>query len=216
MMLNDRLGDCTIAAAGHVIEAWTANAGHTSIVPDSEILKTYSAVSGYDPNSGANDDGAFELDVLNEWQKNGIGGHKIGAYVALEPANHDHIRIATFLFGSVYLGLALPISIQGQEVWSVPPWGPVDDGAPGSLGGHAVPVVSYSKMGLTCVTWGSLMNMTWSFFDAYCEESYALLSSDWVSGNRMAPNGLFLEQLKADLAAIKSPNPPTPGPVARP
>src|SRR6185295_7357061 len=65
MLANDRLGDCTCAAAGHFIEEWTANAS-TEIVPsDTDIITAYSAVSGYDPQTGANDNGAVELDVLN-------------------------------------------------------------------------------------------------------------------------------------------------------
>jgi hypothetical protein len=69
MMLNDSLGDCTIAAAAHMIEYWTADTygGTGHVVNDKEILTAYSAVSGYDPSTGQNDNGAVELDVLRNY-----------------------------------------------------------------------------------------------------------------------------------------------------
>jgi hypothetical protein len=216
VMLNDRLGCCTCAAVGHTVQCWTANAGQEVVLPDDEILKLYEAVSGYDPATGANDDGAVELDVLNRWRQTGVAGHQIAAYVALEPGNHDHMRIATFLFGAVYTGIALPETIQGQSVWAVPPEGPNGAGAPGSLGGHAVPVVGYDANGYTCITWGYEQRLTYGFADMYMEESYALISSDWVSGSRRAPSGFDLVALQDDLAALQSPMPPTPWPVAQP
>ncbi len=201
MMLNDSIGDCTIAAAGHCIEEWTAIAGGAVIVPDASILAAYSAVSGYDPNTGQHDVGANEVKVLNYWRKNGIGGHKILAYAALEPGNLDHVRDSVVIFGNCYIGLALPASAQTQAIWSVPPGGATGQGAPGSWGGHAVPVVGYDPLGLIVVTWGALKRMTWGFWGAYCDEAYALLSTDFLSGGK-APDGLDLPALQQDLSAV--------------
>jgi hypothetical protein len=65
MMLNDKLGDCTCAAIGHFIQAWTANAGpHEIVLPDQTILKTYEAVTGYNPKDPSTDRGAGEVGVL--------------------------------------------------------------------------------------------------------------------------------------------------------
>ncbi len=111
MMENDQLGDCTCAAAGHLLMEWTANAGKKMFTPtDKQIVAAYSAITGYNPTTGANDNGAVEIDVLNYWRQSGIAGHKIGAYVALEPANHTHIMDSVFIFGGCYIGLQLPIS----------------------------------------------------------------------------------------------------------
>ena len=66
MMENDQIGDCTCAAAGHLIMEWTANAGKKMVMPtDKQIVAAYSAVTGYNPETGANDNGAVEIDVLN-------------------------------------------------------------------------------------------------------------------------------------------------------
>jgi len=48
MYSNDTIGDCTCAAAGHMIEAWTALAsGKTVTVTTAAVVKAYSAISGY-------------------------------------------------------------------------------------------------------------------------------------------------------------------------
>jgi hypothetical protein len=202
MMLNDQLGDCTCAAIGHITQAWTANAGPKEItLPDQAILKAYEAVGGYKPGHPETDRGAVELDVLKYWRKTGVGGHKIDAFVALEPKNHQHVEAAVDLFGGAYIGVALPVSAQKQKVWSVPPGGPTGSGAPGSWGGHAVVVEAYDPHGLTCITWGQKKRMTWSFWDTYCDEAYAALSELWA-GSKPAPSGFNLAQLKTDLQAL--------------
>jgi hypothetical protein len=204
MMANDRIGDCTCAAGGHLIEEWTANANNEPIIlPDTQIIDAYSAISGYDPRTGANDNGANELDVLNYWRQTGIGGRKIIAYAALEPQNRNHVEDATDLFGGCYIGLALPISAQRQTVWTVPPGGPTGPGAPGSWGGHAVPVVAYDQRVLTVVTWGALKQMTWDFWNAYCDEAYAVFSQDLLNKvTQKSPDGFDSKTLLADLQQV--------------
>jgi hypothetical protein len=208
MMENDQLGDCTCAAAGHLLMEWTANAAKKMFTPtDKQIVAAYSAITGYNPTTGANDNGAVEIDVLNYWRQSGIAGHKIGAYVALEPANHVHVMDSVYMFEGCYIGLQLPLSAQAQvqnhQPWSVPPGGPTGQGKPGSWGGHAVPVVAYDSRGVTVVTWGALQAMTWSFWETYCEEAYAILSKDYLDGKKQAPQGFSMAQLKADLADLK-------------
>ncbi len=211
MMDNDQLGDCTCAAAGHLIMEWTSNAQSKMVTPpDQQIVDAYSAITGYNPTTGANDNGAVELDVLNYWRQQGIAGHKILAFIALEPSNHTHIMDAVWIFGGCYIGVALPKSAQAQtsnkQPWSVSPQGTGGDGAPGSWGGHAVPVVAYDSRGLTVVTWGALQTMTWGFWAAYCDEAYAILSPDFISkkgGKTATPSGFDLAQLQADLADLR-------------
>jgi hypothetical protein len=208
MMENDQIGDCTCAAAGHLLMEWTANAGKKMFSPtDKQIVAAYSAITGYNPKTGANDNGAVEIDVLNYWRQSGIAGHRIGAYVALEPSNQNHVMDSVYIFEGCYIGLQLPISaqeqVQNHQPWSVPPGGPTAGGKPGSWGGHAVPVVAYDSRGVTVVTWGALQVMTWSFWETYCEEAYAILSNDYVTGKKTTPQGFKLQDLQADLADLK-------------
>jgi hypothetical protein len=203
MMKNDTIGDCTCAAAGHMIEQWTTYAGDPYTPSDEQVVAAYSAVSGFDPRTGDNDNGAALIDVLNLWRKTGIGGHTILAYAGLEPRNHTEIEDSLYLFGNVYIGLALPLSAQDQKVWSVPAEGPNGQGAPGSWGGHAVPIVGYDHRGLTVVTWGALQRMTWYFLETYCDEAYAVLSQDWIeTTNHLSPSNFDLASLRRDLALL--------------
>lgn len=204
VMLNDGIGDCTCACAGHMIEQWTTYANPPGFTPtDQQILEAYQAVSGYSPEDPSTDNGAIILDVLNYWRQTGIAGRSITAFVGLDPKNHQDICDAVYLFGNCYIGVLLPIAAQAQSVWSVPPGGANGLGAPGSWGGHAIPIVEYDPRGLTVITWGEKKRMTWNFLDTYCDEAYAVLSQDWINGaSNDAPNHFDVAQLQADLQAI--------------
>ncbi len=144
----------------------------------------------------------MEIDVLNYWRKNGVANHKIDAYVALEPRNHAHIKASVYLFGGAYIGLALPLSAQNQRVWSVPFYGAHGNGTPGSWGGHAVNIIAVDNHYITVVTWGMLQKMSWGFFDHYCDESYAVLSKDFINAQNIAPNSIDWTSLQQDLSKI--------------
>lgn len=196
---NDELGDCTCAAAGHMIEAWTgATRGTATVVKERSVVSMFEHVKIVDPATG--DEGAVELDVLSYWRRHGLASHKIGAFAKVPTLDHGLVRTAAYLFGGLYIGLSLPKTAQKQKVWD---WtgslkGPAK---PGSWGGHAVNVVRYNPGGLTCVTWGSLKELTWSFWDRYCDEAYCIISSDFLNRGR-SPNGLDLKALRADLALV--------------
>jgi len=205
MMKNDTLGDCTCAAIGHVIQTWTSQTTGEAIIPDAQIVELYERACGYDPSDPDSDQGGVEIDVLNYWRKSGVDGpngpHSLDAFAAVARRHHADVKDAVWLFGGAYIGLALPLSAQSQEVWNVPAGGTSGDGAPGSWGGHAVPAIAYDAGGLTCITWGALKRMTWAFWDAYCDEAYACLSKDWAAAR--APSGFDWAALDADLGGFK-------------
>ena len=203
MYRNNAIGDCALAAPGHMIQAWGAAGKKECVGPsEEEIVAAYSAVTGYDEKDPTTDQRADELDVLRYWQKTGIGGHKIGAYVAVEPTSTALVKDGVFLFGGLYIGLALPVSAQRQDVWEVPPGGATGAGRPGSWGGHAVNIVDFSPRDLTVVTWGAKKRMSWGFLKRYCEEAYAIISEDFFADGK-APNGFDLATLQADLLALR-------------
>jgi hypothetical protein len=45
--------------------------------------------------------------------------------------------------------------------------------------------------------------MSWQFYNAYADEAYAVLSSDFIAANGTASNGFDLQALQQDLAAIE-------------
>jgi hypothetical protein len=139
VMLNTTIGDCTCASAGHLTQWWTACAGGTAkIISDDDILSAYKAVSGYDPATGQNDNGAAISDVLNYWRTNGIGGDKIAASAAIDPKNVDQIKQAIWMFGGIDIGVLLPIAAQGEANWDAPSSALSGDWTPGGWGGHCL------------------------------------------------------------------------------
>ena len=122
--LNDRLGCCTIAGAAHLVQGWTTKASPPGVVlADDVVLAAYEAVSGYDPATGQNDNGAVELDVLKYWRNNGLGasGDKIAAFASVNVQDGTEIKNAIALFGGIYIGLALPLTAQSQGLWDYVP-----------------------------------------------------------------------------------------------
>lgn len=207
MMANDSIGDCTCAAAGHLIMSWLADNGIQVAPAVSQIIAAYSAITGYNPTTGANDNGAGEVDVLDYWRTPGIAGHKIGAYVYIDPTNIDHIKFAIWAFGGVYLGAALPSNFQGAAAWTRPANISEPGAQPGSWGGHAIPGLAYDAQGLTVITWGAPLKADWGLFSAdypVFEEAYAILSPDFINGTKPAPSGFDMASLVADLKAVTS------------
>ncbi len=200
MMLNDTLGDCTIAGCGHAIQVWTANTGSETTVPDSTVLSYYESWDGYNPDDPSTDQGGVELDVLKSWQKQGFAGNSLVAFADPKPDNLTEVRQSIALFGGVYIGLSLPLTAQSQDVWDLVPRGGAN-AKPGSWGGHCVFVPKYDGKSFTCITWGQLKTMTVAFWNKYCDEAHALLAQDWLTA-KGAPNGFDQAQLQADLNAI--------------
>lgn len=201
MMLNDQLGDCTIAGCGHAVQVWTVNTGGIVTVADSVIEGMYEKWDGYVPGDASTDTGGVELDVLNDWRQQGLDGHALLAFADPNFANLVEIRQSIALFGGVYIGLALPLTAQNQDVWDVVP----DAGAnakKNSWGGHCVYVPKYDQNGFTCITWGQLKTMTTAFWSEYCDEAHTLLGQDWLSA-KGSPQGFNQAQLQADLNAIQ-------------
>lgn len=200
MMLNDKLGDCTIAGIAHAIQVWSANNGKEITISDAQVLNYYEKWDGYVKGKPSTDRGGVELDVLNNWQKSNFNKHKLIAFADPAYSNLNQIRQAINLFGGVYIGLSLPVTAQSQDVWSVVTSGG-DNAKPGSWGGHAVFVPKYDAKTFTCITWGGLKTMTVGFWKKYVDESHALLSQDWIS-KQGAPSGFKLAELKDDLGMI--------------
>ena len=87
MMLNDHLGDCTIAGCAHAVQVWTANTGSIVTVPDPTVLSYFEQWDGYNPADPNSDAGGVELDVLNDWKKNGFAGHPLLAFADPKASN---------------------------------------------------------------------------------------------------------------------------------
>jgi hypothetical protein len=207
MYLNDRIGDCTCAGVGHMFQAWTAYATAEFDVSDVQVLSLYEVLSGYNPRTGANDNGANEQDVLQYLHDKGIAGHKILAFAQVDHASADEMKRALSLFGSVYLGILAPDSMQRQFADGEP-----IDVVPGAQieGGHCIVIQKWDEEYLYVVTWGKLVKMTWRFFEQYGEEAWAIVTQDFIEKNGMSPSGLNVKGLLAAFQGIQAASPPPP------
>jgi len=201
MYKNDQLGDCTIAGVAHMIMVWTLNASKEVKFSDDDVVSYYEKWDGYNPSDPNTDAGGIELDVLTQWQNTDFKGHKIAAYAKVDQKNLNEVKVTTDLFGGLYIGVALPISAQNQDIWDVVPH--TKDNVAGSWGGHCVCVCGYDANYVYFISWGKVMKMTWAFWKVYVDESYAIISQDWLDSKGSSPVGLNLTQLQADLALIK-------------
>lgn len=202
MMLNDTLGDCTIVGGAHAVQIWTANTATQVTIGDDAVLDAYKQWDGYDPSDASTDRGGIELDVLTKWRKSTLGGHVLTAFAATNVKDLQEIRQAINLFGGVYIGVALPLSAQDQEVWDVTRDNGGGSTRAGSWGGHCVYVVAYDQSSFTCITWGKVLKMTVKFWQKYCDEAYALFGADWLKEDK-SPSGFNAAQLTEDLQALQ-------------
>jgi hypothetical protein len=203
MFSNDTIGDCTCAAIAHMLMLFTAHTGKMVIPDVSDVIKAYSAVSGYDPATGANDNGAAISDVLEYWQTTGIAGHKIAGWAAIDPTNALRLQQGIYLFGAVDAGFNVPASAMTQfsagEAWDIV----ADDG--GIEGGHSVPLFGYGSAGFDCCTWAKNQKLTNAFEKQYFDEAYCVITQDWLdSATGLAPNTLNMDALVADLKEIEA------------
>jgi len=205
MMMNDTIGDCTCAAAGHIVELDTTLNGTPDVPTDAQVLSMYESVSGYNPSNPSSDVGADLITCMKYLQNTGLSGQKLYAYASVSPTNMAHVKAATYLFSSLYIGVQLPITAQNQsgagQTWTVAPdFATNADAQPNSWGGHCIPIVGFCSTHLDIVTWGELQYMSWNFLRKYCDEMYALLSQMWIG--KATPGLLNLSQLDADLSLI--------------
>ena len=201
---NDKYGDCTCAAAGHLVQNWTANAGTEVTPPGSSVLTFYEHFVGTPPPP---DEGCDMLSVLKYWRSAGLNAHKVKAFAALELKNTMQAQNAVYLTGGIYIGVALPnFTTTGDMMttpWVVPSGGPVGDAEPNPANGHCIPAVAYDAQGLTVVTWGETKLMSWGFYEADADEAFAVVSEDFINSRTgKAPSGFELAAMLKDLQQL--------------
>jgi len=179
MLLNDQVGDCTVAGIGHIWEYWRMIATKSPyVMTDLEALAHYSAIVGYDPKNPNTDTGAVELDVLNYFKNvTMIASQPVQLlrFIAISSLAIDDVRYSIHNLGNCYIGINMPDSAMNFNTWDVVPGAKI-------IGGHCVNVVGFDHPNqlLFVVSWGQVIPMTYNFFQTYCEEAWSLYSLDWV------------------------------------
>jgi hypothetical protein len=160
-------------------------------------------VSSYLTYDHGQDQGANLVDLLQLWQRHGLPwGGRIAAWASVDPHNPDLFWAACNAYGCLYIGIAVPATMDAQ----------VENGEPLDLtgsaadrqivGGHCVVVLSRTADGGELATWGQRVRFTQRWAAAYVEEAHVVISPAQVAA-RGSGYGLDLAALQADLAALQ-------------
>lgn len=201
-MLNDTLGDCVEAAAGHAIQLWTFNAsGKMLTVDDKDIEEFYEEAGGYVPGNPSTDNGTVIQTALEDWLNGPVDGQELAAYVEVDQRTQSNVRRCIWECGLVQIGFDVPayMSMNAGAVWDVNP--KADNSI---IGGHCVDLVGYQTDGLyVVISWGEIYYATQAFIDRFCDEAYALASPDWIADTGESPAGLSLADLELLMSALR-------------
>jgi len=146
---NTVIGDCVPTACANAVQDAMAAAGNYAPIPQAEIVRVYSAVTGYVPGDSASDQGTQPSDMWNWWQQHDIAGYKLRKATPIDPQSEYAVRKTIETTGGVILIVALSLEQQTQTEW-------LPIGTPGSWGYHCIWVDSYVG-GLSFATsWGQM------------------------------------------------------------
>lgn len=218
MYLNDQYGCCVVSEKAHKLGIWSANdtdSGGTVIATDNEIYQQYQEWCG------PGDNGCVITQVLDIIKARGMkaGGktYKIDGYVEADWTNKLEVQVALYLFGGLTIGVNLPQAWTQNAVWDVT--------NTQIVGGHDVGPCGYNAQGVQVTSWGRIYTITWQAFlqNRWVEEMYVPLGPLWYNSDKLAPNGLDVAALLADLDKLgggvipdvgppSPPVPPTPVP----
>jgi len=218
MYLNDTLGDCTCAGMGHAVAQWTAYSGKVeggAQFADSVIEALYTSVSGYNPETGADDNGAELYQVCDQMISTGIKDtagnvHKIAGYCDVSDfSTLARLKDILNAFGTVYLGVAVGDAEQNAfsagQPWTLEKAGP--NVGPDGID-HCV-VMSYSAVNVagatdneTLVTWGGEARFNENWGCQNIGEAIAVFSQDWLDAAGDSPIGQAAQAIVAELATL--------------
>lgn len=199
---NSTVANCYPAGAAHSIMLWNAANSNRVQFASEDVLRDYSAITGYTATDPATDTGTDMNEGGKYWQDVGfrdIRGvrHMIAGQISLAPDNLDEVHRACWLFGTAGLGLSLPESAE-RQFDSGHPWTVVEGSE--IVGGHFVPYVGRLQ-DETCfvVTWGKLQAVSPDFLDKYLFEASVFVSSEYIGRQNRSPEGFDMPGLLADL-----------------
>jgi hypothetical protein len=200
-----QLGDCTIAATGHIRQSWAFNTGGQLWSPtDDNIEDAYCQACGYVKGDPSTDAGGNLQTVLKNWMDPGLPGNAAGnpvdvllGFFELDPRNLDDVHEAIAWCGGLYCAGALP------ESWMSWSPGQVWDVAEEGTEGHCISFFGSDKgVRKTCVSWGFEIDVTDDAFAYYITECYAPISLDWVMKTGVTPFKAPLPMIEAQFTKI--------------
>lgn len=161
---NDRIGDCAVAAAGHVIQRWMYKPP-----TDNDILVAYENIThkesppGYNRFKATGDTGCSALAMMKYWQEVGIGPSKISKFY--RAFTKDEIKKAIYVYEGVCAGFYVLADTRRKLIWDF-------TGAKLAIGGHEVALVGYDKAGFEAISDGKFVTIHNEYFDHFFIDCY--------------------------------------------
>jgi hypothetical protein len=198
---NDTCGDCGLATSAHAVQFMTANSGIMELPQASFVVGDYSALTGYNPATGANDNGVVLLTKNQYWMKTGFAFSssteidKLDGFAQIEQGDIETLMKSLAFFGPTELGVELPPDAEdafdNAHTWSD------TSGAYGGLGGHDTLIVGYYDSGawFKIATWDGYVTASRAWVTKYMSEGTALLKRKWLAASGVSPSHLDWRQL---------------------
>jgi hypothetical protein len=200
--------DVIAAQAHQLMRFYRVRKRQTLVIQESDVIDRYRSLTGAKSAGDRKDTGLSALDAFRDWRRFEwmIGGKfpdngRIFAYGELEPNDRMMMRLATYLFTGIYIGLWLPKGVDS----TMPRWDWAgqngNDWKPGSRGGLLSYCKAYTSTGYELIVGEKKIFATNEFVEKFCDEAWAVLyslSDDWV------PLILDVPALTATLEAVRS------------
>jgi hypothetical protein len=175
---NDQFGTCgptSVANMRRQVVTYLAALGESFPTLD-DVFDLYrrSGNPGFDPATGADDNGVDMQTMLEELLKGGIGGVKPLAFAKVDVHQIDELRAAIAIFGGLLYGVDLQVSQQAQTDAKLWDWK-----RSGEWGGHAILAGRYTGSAggddIGVVTWGQIVGTTDAFEAHQLEEAWIVI-----------------------------------------
>lgn len=211
------LGDCTRAKqAIAAMRMERIEVKQTPKITDEEVIRVYTDMENR--LYGGGDNGAFEIDALNEWRRpettfKDTKGRPltIDAFISVDQRNLTAWKLAMATAGAhglaVCFNLPLAWSSISSKFWDIPDGKrPIGIYLPGSWGGHSMWAIDYDEKGVYLEsTWEEPVGLiTWRAFAAYCDESYLVIDSLDSWRKKASAKNLNLKGIKEAVNDVSS------------
>lgn len=217
---NDQDGDCYVACAEHIDNAWTASVGSESVFNDATTLSWYLALSG-------GDNGLSEGQIMPAWEKGlpGAPAATILDYLDIDPTNAALMQAGMYYFGPVALTLSLLDAWYNNFVTGYV-WDAIPGVKPDPNDGHAVALATaLVNRDYELLTWGTYGYITPAGIAACDAAATIMFSLRMFNPAGYASNGMHISQLaplwtqaggNSKVLAAISLFPPAVGPIPVP
>lgn len=186
---NDQYGDCYVAQAEHIDNAWTGTIGTESVFKDSDTISWYEQLSG-------GDNGLSEGQIMSAWEKGlpGITQATILDYLDIDPTNQPLMAAGMFNFGPISFTCSLFDKWYSSFVEGGT-WDAVPGASPDLNDGHAIAFTQALPGKYRLQTWGSWCWITQAGINVCDAAATIMFSIRMFNPQGYAANGLHISYL---------------------